>query len=173
MNKAPLFVMVILLTTCCFAQALFAQNVPPKRKYKIDYQTLLPNGSGSPVAIRVRITRVPAVPLANEQHFHATIHSNWNADATDGWSTAAELIIPANKTSAEVELLFSAAQSSYSKLLIEQGRTHTRGSGNDLFHNQIESPQSSQYSRSWLLISSNAPTQSQTCLLYTSPSPRD
>ena len=166
MNKAPLLVMVILLATCCFSQALFAQNARPKPKFKLDYQALLPNSNGSSAPIRVRITRVPAVPRTSDQHFHATIHSNWNADATDGWSTAAELIIPANKTSAEVELLFSAAQSSYSKLLIEQGRTHTRGSGNDLFHDQIESLQSSQYPRSWLLISSNAPkepnTQSQT-----------
>ena len=123
MNKAPLLVMVILLTTCCFAQALFAQNVPPKRKYKIDYQTLLPNSSGNTAPTRVRITRVPAVPLANDQYFHVTMHNNWNTDIPESCSTAAELTIPAGKTSAEVELLFSAA----SKLLIEQGRAHTRG----------------------------------------------
>ena len=169
MNKAPLLVMVILLTTCCFAQALFAQNVPPKRKYKIDYQTLLPNSSGNTAPTRVRITRVPAIPLANDQYFHVTMHNNWNTDIPESCSTAAELTIPAGKTSAEVELLFSAAQSSYSKLLIEQGKTHTRSRGNDLFHNQIESLQSGQPSRSWLLISSNAPkepcSQSQTVSL--------
>ena len=163
--------MVILLATCCFAQALFAQNAPPKPKFKIDYQILLPNNNGSVAPIRVRITRVPAVPLTTNQYFHATIHNNWNTDNSEACSTAAELTIPAGKTSAEVELLFSAAQSNYSKLLIEQGRTHTRGSGNDLFHDQIESLQSSQYSRSWLLISSNAPkepcTQSQTVSLAT------
>ena len=162
MNKAPLLALAILLATCCFAQTLLAQNVPPKRKYKIDYQTLLPNSSGNTTPTRVRITRVPAVPLANEQHFHVTIHSNWNTDIPESCSTATELTIPAGKTSAEVELLFSAAQSSYSKLLIEQGRAHTRGSGDDLFHDQIESLQSGQRSRSWLLISSNAPKEPNT-----------
>ena len=169
MNKAPLLALAILLATCCFAQTLFAQNAPPKRKYKIDYQVLLPNGNGSSTPVRVRISLVPAVPLANDQHFHATIHSNWNLDIPESCSTATELTIPAGKTSAEVELLFSAPQSNYFKLLIEQGKTHTRSRGNDLFHDQIESLQSGQPFRSWLLISSNAPkepcTQTQTVSL--------
>ena len=181
--------LAMLLATSCLAKTLAAQNAPPpKRQYKVDYQVLLPNGNGDAVPIRVRITPVPAIPLTSDQYFHVTMHNNWNTDIPESCSTAAELTIPAGKTSAEVELLFSAAQSSYSKLLIEQGKTHTRSRGNDLFHDQIESLQSGQRSRSWLLISSNAPkepnTQSQTvsatqgnafmnCLLYTSPSPRD
>ena len=159
MNKAPLFTLAMLLAACCFAQALFAQNAPPQRQYKLEYQTLLPNGKGYATPIRLRITRIPAVPLDSDQHFHATIHNDWNADTTEACSTATQLTIPAGKTSADVELLFPAAQSSYSQLLIEQGKIHTRGTGNDLFHQQIESPQSNQSSDSWLLLSSNAPKE--------------
>ena len=159
MNKAPLLALAILLVTCCFAQALLAQNASRKRQYTLDFQELLPNNNGGVAPIRVRITRIPAVPLTNDQHFHAMVHNDWNADSSEAWSTATELTIPAGKTSAEVELLFPSNQANYRRLLVEQGKTHTRSNGNDLFHDQLPTPQSNRSSQPWLLISSNAPKE--------------
>lgn len=149
-------------------QTSVAQTPPAKRTYKVSHQALLPNGDGNHAPIRVRITRVPAVPLAIDQHFHAMVHDDWNPDQSESWSTASELTIPAGQTSAEAELLFTAAGSNYCRLLVELGKKHTRGNGDDLFHDQINAGQQS-FISSWLLISSNAPkepgSQSQTVSL--------
>lgn len=159
MNKQCLFALaILLLVACCCPQSLLAQTAPTRRSYKIKHQELLPNGSGNHAPVRVQITRVPAVPLAKDQHFHAMVHNNWNPDSTEAWSTGMELTIPAGQTSAEVELIFSCDSSNDCMLLVEQSKTHSRGVGDDLYHESIPIGQANR-SRGWLLISSNTPKE--------------
>ena len=127
MIKVRLFVWALLLVSGCFVQSLVAQNptTAVKRGFKIEYTEVLPNGVVGETPIRVRITRVPAVPSANDQAFNVSINAgqNWGGDSFRS-SFSAELVLPAGKTSAEVELLVNLQEAYYYTLIVEQGNRH-------------------------------------------------
>ena len=161
MNKVYLVLSAILLVACCFAQPLVAQNptTKVKRGYKIEFTRVLPQAMIGEVPVRVRITRVPAVPSASDESLTVTMDLNNGWGDTSQSEFSAELVLPAGKTSAEVELLVDL-QDSYYSLIVERG-SHTKSRGNDLIHDQINLSRNMRQGRnndaSWLLISSKAP----------------
>ena len=169
MNKARLFVSALLLTASCFAQLLVAQvpTTPSKRGLKIEYSSVLPHAETGKVPIRVRITRLPAVPSASDQSFNVLVSNGWDVDAINASSSSTELLLPAGSTSAEVELLIERTDSYYS-LLVERGKNHTGSRGDDILRQQINDYNYNQNGNgegTWLLVSSKAPknpTYSQT-----------
>ena len=159
MNKTRLFVTTSFLITCCLVQFAVAQipTTTVKRGFKIEYSNILPNATSGQAPFRVRISRIPAVPAANNQSFNVSVSNGWRFDDVSASSSSAELILPAGKTSAEVELLFWQ-ENGYCSLLVEQSRTHTNSRGDDLLSERLDVNQGGRTgNRNWLLISSNAP----------------
>ena len=170
MNKTRLFVMALLLVACCFGQLLVAQapKATVKRGFKIEYSNLLPNAIYGEVPIRVRISRIPAVPIASDESFNAGVTDGWNFDSARSSMTTAEIVLPAGKTSAEVELLIERSDSYYS-LVVEQAKEHTNSRGDDLLREQVDTynyNRSSNAEGTWLLLSSKAPKSTTYSKIY-------
>ena len=181
MNSTRFSLLALLLIALCSAQLAIAQTptTTAKRGFKIEYSPILPNATGNKAPIRVRITRIPAVPSASDQSFNITTYNGWHFESIDSPSISTELVLPASKTAAETELLADISSNSYQQLLVEQGSRHTSSPNNDLLRNEIDvwrqNRQSSLDKNSWLLISSHAPnnnTASKTYYPGTSRSPR-
>ena len=161
--------MGLIFVTCWLAKPLIAQN-PTKtvrRGFKIEYTNVLPNSCVGKAPIRVRITRVPAVPQANNESFNVSVDLKINRNYKAQTLFSTELVLPAGKTSAEVELLVTlASQKSYQyDLIVEQGSRHTDSRDNDLLTEQFVWPFNTDASN-WLLLSSKAPknkTYGRTC----------
>ena len=178
MNSKCLFLLALLLVAFCFARPAVAQTptTTTKRGFTIEYSPTLPNITDGKAPIRVRITRTPAAPSANDQSFNITAYNGWRFESINSPSVSAGLVLPAGKTSAEVELLLDLTDNSYRQLLVEQGSRHTSSPNNDLLHHEIETRRhTGQNEVNWLLISSKAPqnvTASKTYYHGTSRPPR-
>ena len=181
MNSTRFSLLALLLIALCSAQLAIAQTptTTAKRGFTIEYSPTLPNITGGKAPLRVRITRTPPVPSANDQSFNIAAYNGWRFESIDSPSVSAGLILPAGKTSAEVELLLDLTNNSYQQLLVEQGSRHTSSPNNDLLRNEIDvwrqNWQRSLGKNSWLLISSHAPnnnTASKTYYPGPSRSPR-
>ena len=162
MNKTLLFVTTLLLVTCSVCQLGFAQTptTTARRGFKIEYSNLLPNAETGQAPLRVQITRVPAVPSASDESFNVSLTSDRRYNSNSS-SFSAEFVLPAGKTSAEVELLFDQGQN-YHSLIVERGRTHTDSRGDDLYNQRIDVNVNRGgglpgQAGTWLLISSKAP----------------
>ena len=140
MNSTRFSLLALLLIALCSAQLAIAQTptTTAKRGFKIEYSPILPNATGNKAPIRVRITRIPAVPSASDQSFNITTYNGWHFESIDSPSISTELVLPASKTAAETELLADISSNSYQQLLVEQGSRHTRSPNNDLLRNEID-----------------------------------